>query len=497
MTVMTVIVQGHGNRTDDQTTFVPVGTTLRFYSGFDVDLSQNVALIAIANGAQAPAQDPIIGGGKKTDVANYQFETMEDQFIARWLTISGETSIPIYFVGNSEIKNKDRLCNRPEACDGTHTCDGVLGVLKEEKDIVILACRGYTGNKNRTIEQSYGTDAKNPLQRLDLDVTDFVGKILALAKSDPAAVERQVDELPQEHIAMLINRKDFQAWQKARYLKDFAQAGDVKQMIGHLKANEKDLDTTSGDRSITIMKWLEDIPSYGAAVDQSVTTNLRAVLRELNGISDSERNVDSALKSRASIATAITAMRDADFEASKNWKPDDSLLAETTKRNAANVKAMSAEDRETIVAGRGPCCSVEAMTIASIAIFPGEATTAMFRSKELHSKPWRSKASTTPNFTNLQAPRGVFQDEVSVHTRNSHNSSTERRGTTASTLTATTDRASTSTTTTETASTWTTKEASRATLRIFKDLRTTLQVLGSSASHVGGGSRTIGLDDLG
>jgi hypothetical protein len=67
---MTVIVQGHGSRMDDQTTFVPVGTTLRFYAGFDVDLSLNVALIAIANGAQAPAQDPIIGAGKKTDVAN-------------------------------------------------------------------------------------------------------------------------------------------------------------------------------------------------------------------------------------------------------------------------------------------------------------------------------------------------------------------------------------------------------------------------------------------
>lgn len=350
---MTVIVQGHGTRMDDQTTFVPVGTTLRFYSGFDVDLSQNVALIAIANGAQAPAQGPIIGEGKKTDVANYQFETMEDQFIARWLAMGGESGIPIYFVGSSEIRNKDRLCNRPDACDGTHTCDGVLGVLKEEKDIVILACRGYVKDKNRPVEQSYGTDAGNPLQRLDLDVSEFVVNILALAKSDPAAAEELVDELPQEHIAMLINQKDFQAWQRARHLKDFAQAGDFKQMIGHLMANQKDLDATSGDPSVTIMKWLDDIPSYGTAVDQAVTTNLRAVLRELNSISDPERNVDSALRSRRHIATAIAAMQDADFEAAKNWRPDDSLLAETTRRNAENVKALSADAKETIVAGRG------------------------------------------------------------------------------------------------------------------------------------------------
>jgi hypothetical protein len=259
---------------------------------------------------------------------------MEDQFIARWLAMGGESGIPIYFVGSSEIKNKDRLCNRPDVCDGTHTCDGVLGVLKEEKDIVILSCRGYLGDKNRLVEQAYGADADNPLHRLDLDVTDFAVKILALAKSDPAAAEQQVDELPQEHIAMLMNRKDFHAWQRARHLKDFAQAGEIKQMIGHLMANEKDLDATSGDRSRTIMKWLDDIPSYGAAVDQAVTTNLRAVLRELDGISDPERNVDRALRSRANIATAISAMRDADFEASKNWKPDDSLLAETTVRDA-------------------------------------------------------------------------------------------------------------------------------------------------------------------
>src|SRR5262249_10169793 len=160
----------------------------------------NVALIAIANGAQALAQDPTIGAGKKTDVANYQFETMEDQFIAPWLAMGGETGIPIYFVGSSEIKNNDRLCNRPDVCDGTHTCDSVLGVLKEEKDIVILSCRGYLGDKTRLVEQAYGADTDNPLHRLDLDVTDFAVKILALAKSDPAAAEQQVDELPQEHI---------------------------------------------------------------------------------------------------------------------------------------------------------------------------------------------------------------------------------------------------------------------------------------------------------
>src|SRR5262249_59101881 len=131
---------------------------------------------------------------------------------------------------------------------------------------------------------------------------------------------------------------EFGMWQKARHLKDLAQAGDFKQMIGHLKANEKELEKTPGrDGPGGVMKWLDDIPSYGAAVDQAVTTNVRAVVRELNSISDPERNVYSALRSRAAIAAAMSAMMDADFEASKNWKPDDSLLAEMAQRNAANV----------------------------------------------------------------------------------------------------------------------------------------------------------------
>jgi hypothetical protein len=63
MTVMTVIVNGHGERVDNQTTFAPVGRKLQFYSGFDVDLSQNVALRAIAN--RAKAQGTIDGTGTK------------------------------------------------------------------------------------------------------------------------------------------------------------------------------------------------------------------------------------------------------------------------------------------------------------------------------------------------------------------------------------------------------------------------------------------------
>jgi hypothetical protein len=64
-TVMTVIVNGHGERADNQTTFSPVGRKLRFHSGFDVDVPRNVGLRAIAN--RAKAQGTIDGTGTKEE----------------------------------------------------------------------------------------------------------------------------------------------------------------------------------------------------------------------------------------------------------------------------------------------------------------------------------------------------------------------------------------------------------------------------------------------
>jgi hypothetical protein len=119
---MTVIVEGHGSRLDDQKTFVPVGTKLRFYLGFDVDISQNVELVAIADGAKATAQETIDGTGKKDDVSNYELGTVDDEFVARWTALGGESGIRIYFVGASEIKDGARLCDLPDRCDGTHGC---------------------------------------------------------------------------------------------------------------------------------------------------------------------------------------------------------------------------------------------------------------------------------------------------------------------------------------------------------------------------------------
>lgn len=102
-------------------------------------------------------------------------------------------------------------------------------------ELLILACRGFVDDEDKGPEISYGKDANNPLQDLTEDTIAFVDQILDLAKRDPAAAERQVDDLPQGSIAVMLDRTDFEQWQMARYLKDQAQAGDFEQMLGHLR----------------------------------------------------------------------------------------------------------------------------------------------------------------------------------------------------------------------------------------------------------------------
>lgn len=288
---MTTIVKGHGSRDDDQETFVAQGRQLRFYSGFDVDLGTTVALIAIADGAGAPATETVVGTGKVGDVANYTVHTQDDGFYAKWLAMGGESGIPISWVGN-DIPDGTRFCTNPDTCNGLgeHTCSGVLGTV-DDADIVILACRG-TATSSKS-EYKYGTDDKNPLQTLDADTDDFVDEILTLAKADPDKAHEKVDNLPQGSIAMMVNRVDFDTWQKARFLSQYASDGDHTQFFGHLTANAA--------RAPRILQWLDDVPSYGSAVDSFVSGDVTAFLQNFDKAPDA---VKTALRKRQAVQDA-------------------------------------------------------------------------------------------------------------------------------------------------------------------------------------------------
>jgi hypothetical protein len=319
---MATIVKGHGGRLDDQRTFVPKGTTVKFYTGFDVDLSTTVALVAIATGSSTPPQETIVGTGTTDDVANYGVYTQDDGFIAKWLAMGGESGMPIKWVG-TDIPDGTRLCENPNICNGLgeHTCLGVLGRV-QDKEIIILACRGYAGPNPTAApapDRRYGTDEDDPLQDIAADTGAFVAKILQEVRNDPDAAERRVDDIPQGSIALLDNYPDFYNWQKARHLKDYAVAGDFTQMIGHLTANSADL--------AGIMKWLDDVPSYGATVDHALLDDAQRLVMETQRMPDAVR---AALQMRPLINAALVA---------GDWQPDDAALERITTKNGENVKA--------------------------------------------------------------------------------------------------------------------------------------------------------------
>jgi hypothetical protein len=331
---MPTIVKGHGGRIDDQWTFVPKGTTVKFYTGFDVDLSTSVALVAIAAGASAPAQETIVGTGTTDDVANYGLYTQDDGFIAKWLAMGGENGIPITWIG-TDIPDGTRLCDNPDTCNGLgeHTCNGVLGRV-HDTEIIILACRGYAGSNPTAApapDRRYGTDEDDPLQDITKDLDAYVIKLLDDVVKDPDAAEKQVDDLPQGTIALLDNYPRFYNWQKARYLKDMAVAGDFTQLIGHLTANSQDLDG--------IMKWLDDIPSYGSTVDQALLDDAQRLVMETQ---NAPGPVKAALRKRPLVNAALVA---------GDWQPDDAALDRITAKNGENLKA--AADGSAIAVSTG------------------------------------------------------------------------------------------------------------------------------------------------
>jgi hypothetical protein len=293
---MTQIVKGHGSRPDDEETFVPVGTSLKFFSDFDVNLGTTVALAAIVDGAQAAPKETIAGTGEVGDVANYAVWQQDDGFYAKWLAMGGEEGIPIWWVGN-DIPDGTRLCSAPDTCPGlgAHNCSGVLGLV-QDSEIVILACRGYEDDDSPSAEYEYGSDADNPLQGVDADVDEGVDRIMELVKTDPSAAEAQVDSWPQGTMALAQNRVDFATWTVARFVKDYAEANAFDQLFGQLTAN--------ANRLSRVLDWLDDVPAYGQAVDTAATTYRETFVQWFNQASE---DVQDGLRTRAAIDQLIAA----------------------------------------------------------------------------------------------------------------------------------------------------------------------------------------------
>jgi hypothetical protein len=290
------MVKGHGADTDGEETFVPDGVTVRFYSAETVNLVTDVALFAMLDQAGDPGL-PISGG----PIKNYTLYKQDDQFIAQWLAMAGDSVAKIWWVG-TDIPDETRLCtdpNRnsddPEAVTcrglGQHTCTGVLGLV-QDTDIAIVACRGSW------VEASTGAAVATSYDSQVATVDKLVADILAdLQSGDGAKVadaEKKVDGLPQEQIAVMIVTKSFADWQRARWLKEYALQNNLEQLIGQLTSNKDKLDP--------MMEWLDTIPSYGQALDKLATTYRETFYQWFNTGSD---EVKAALRSRPAIDKVV------------------------------------------------------------------------------------------------------------------------------------------------------------------------------------------------
>jgi hypothetical protein len=260
---MTHLVLGHGRRDSGaEKTFVKIGTTLRFYTQDGLDLASEVALAAIVDGAGAPVVETIVGTGQNNDVYNYVLFRRgdDDEFFAQFLAVGRSPSRALVIaLGGGDLPDQVSLCTAPTTCQGRHTCNGLLGVLDNETDIVSLSCRGY--QYHPPIDTRYGSDDKNPLFDIADELDTTANRIFALLRTDPATAEKTVDSLPQGSMAFMHNHKGFLAWEKARHLKDFASQKDYVQLVGHLKANwayTEDIED--------IAAWVRTAPGYETIV---------------------------------------------------------------------------------------------------------------------------------------------------------------------------------------------------------------------------------------
>lgn len=266
---MTAMVSGHGADTDGEETFVPAGVTVRYYTAENVDLDKDVGLFALLDKAGDPGR-PISGG----PITNYTLFSEDDSFIASWMAMGGDTSgAQVWWVG-SDIPDETRLCEDPlrnstdpdaVTCrsQGRHTCDGVLGLVKDT-DIAILACRG-SWDENAVPGGATATSYDAQVATVNEEVAEILEELESGDEARVADAEKRVDSLPQDKIAIMINNDfDYIHWQQARWLKEYALKNDLVQVMGQMASNEDDLEG--------IMEWLEKIPSYGQALDKLATS---------------------------------------------------------------------------------------------------------------------------------------------------------------------------------------------------------------------------------
>jgi hypothetical protein len=334
---MTSIVKGHGERIDDTETFVPTGTKVMMFSGYDVDLSTTSALVAIASGSFASPNDEAEDGGP---IANYELSTQDDGFYAQWYAMGAAASTALWWVG-TDLDDGIRLCNLDGDCDeseGTHGCTGVFGQVKDDL-IVLLACRGYAEADGPTAtEQLYGTDVKDPLHTITADSNAWMQSFLTRANADPDAAEQEYDALPQGTIALLSSTSWGDTWTRGRWVRTFADADDPEGLVNHLLQN------TDGASNVVFL--MNHLPAYGAAFDACVARHPAAFKDFIDAEGDPW---ESLLEARPAFVAALQGIRRA--EPDLEWADFENLNRDYLKTLAEDAGAIFWQLGDTLVIG--------------------------------------------------------------------------------------------------------------------------------------------------
>jgi hypothetical protein len=227
---MSTFVMAHGDRIEGEAkTFVPEGTTVRFYGRDGAYLGTTAALAGLASGAGGSPTDSYASGA---EIWNYHLYAEDDRGIAQYMTVDpgGHTMV---FCGPN-FPNDTPLCKSVLACQqhGAHTCDGVLG--RYSGDLVVLACRGVDEAVGTVSDSQFGGDADDPLADLRSEMGQWVTAFLERAKADPDAAEVEFDGLPQGTLAMLNAYPSVRAWTQAKWVRWYAQQDDLEGYIGQV-----------------------------------------------------------------------------------------------------------------------------------------------------------------------------------------------------------------------------------------------------------------------
>ncbi|MFD7085991.1 putative adhesin [Streptomyces sp. NPDC059918] len=142
-------VSGHGcGMPGFEKTFVPRGMTLHFLSEPGKGLFTSHALAVLSRGRDFTARQSYSAGDRVPNYMLFPELCALDEAVAHQ---ANESEATLFLVGGEElplIEESIALCWAPKDCarEGEHRCEGVLGRLREVKELVFMTCRGQSGS---------------------------------------------------------------------------------------------------------------------------------------------------------------------------------------------------------------------------------------------------------------------------------------------------------------------------------------------------------------